>query len=43
MREDLKLLLMEAFEKLNLHRLEANIQSENTASIGLVANAGFIK
>jgi len=42
-REGLKLLLIEAFEKLNLHRLEANIQPENTASIRLVANAGFIK
>lgn len=43
MKEGLKLLLIEAFEKLNLHRLEANIQPENTASIHLVANAGFIK
>lgn len=43
MKAGLKLLLSEAFEKLNLHRLEANIQSENIASIHLVANAGFIK
>lgn len=43
MKEGLKLLLKEAFENLNLHRLEANIQSENIASIHLVANAGFIK
>ncbi len=35
--------LAEAFEGLNLHRLEANIQPENFASIRLVSNAGFIK
>tara|TARA_R110002167_G_scaffold68996_1_gene194675 strand:+ start:643 stop:834 length:192 start_codon:yes stop_codon:yes gene_type:complete len=28
---------------LNLHRLEANIQPDNIASIKLVANNGFIK
>ncbi|MGT2552393.1 GNAT family N-acetyltransferase [Acinetobacter geminorum] len=43
MKQGLKLLLKEAFEKLNLHRLEANIQPDNIASIQLVANAGFIK
>jgi len=43
MKQGLKLLLIEAFEKLKLHRLEATIQPENTASIQLVANAGFIK
>lgn len=43
MKEGLKLLLIETFEKLNLHRLEANIQPENTPSIRLVANAGLIK
>lgn len=43
MREGLKLLLKEAFENLNLHRLEANIQPENTASIKLVSSCGFIK
>ncbi|MFA2965239.1 GNAT family N-acetyltransferase [Acinetobacter pittii] len=43
MKRGLKLLLKEAFEKLNLHRLEANIQPDNIASIQLVANAGFIK
>ena len=43
MKEGLKLLLKEAFENLNLHRLEANIQPKNIVSIRLVANAGFIK
>lgn len=43
MREGLKLLLKEAFGNLRLHRLEANIQPENTASIRLVSSCGFIK
>lgn len=43
MSKGILLLLQEAFEKLNLHRLEANIQPENVASIRLVSNAGFIK
>jgi [ribosomal protein S5]-alanine N-acetyltransferase len=43
MSKGLALLLKEAFEELNLHRLEANIQPENLASIRLVSNAGFVK
>ena len=43
MAEGLTLLLSEAFGTLNLHRLEANIQPENTASIALVARRGFVK
>lgn len=43
MRLGINLLLHEAFHVLNLHRLEANIQPENTASIRLVAGAGFIQ
>lgn len=43
MREGLKILLKEAFENLNLHRLEANIQPGNIASIKLVSNGGFVK
>ncbi|NUG22223.1 GNAT family N-acetyltransferase [Acinetobacter lactucae] len=43
MKHGLKLLLKEAFENLNLHRLEANIQPDNIISIQLVAKAGFIK
>lgn len=37
----LKLLLKQAFEELGLHRLEANIQPENTCSIQLVKSNGF--
>jgi ribosomal-protein-alanine N-acetyltransferase len=43
MRKGITLLLKEAFEELHLHRLEANIQPENLASIRLVSNAGFVK
>lgn len=43
MSEGIKLLLKEAFESLNLHRLEANIQPGNLASIRLVSKVGFIK
>jgi ribosomal-protein-alanine N-acetyltransferase len=32
-----------AFDELGLHRLEANIQPENTASIALVRRLGFDK
>ena len=43
MKQGLKLLINHAFNQLKLHRLEANIQPENFASIRLVAGAGFIK
>lgn len=43
MAEGLRLMLQEAFGSLNLHRIEANIQSGNTASIQLVSKAGFEK
>ena len=43
MAEGISLLLKEAFSVLNLHRLEANIQPENTNSIKLVSKAGFVK
>ena len=43
MRQGMKLLLAEAFETLNLHRLEANIQPGNLPSIKLVKGAGFSK
>ena len=39
----LRLLIAEAFSNLNLHRLEANIQPENIASIKLISRAGFVK
>ena len=41
MTEALKLLLREAFTNLGLHRLEANIQPGNVASIALAKRVGF--
>jgi len=43
MTEALQLILRHAFGKLKLHRLEANIQPGNVASIALVKRAGFVK
>ena len=43
MREGLELVIKHAFGKLGLHRLEANIQSENQRSIELVKRCGFKK
>lgn len=42
MTEALQLLLRYAFKDLRLHRLEANIQPGNVASIALVKRAGFV-
>jgi [ribosomal protein S5]-alanine N-acetyltransferase len=41
MTEALDLMLAYAFEQLKLHRLEANIQPANVASIALVRRSGF--
>jgi ribosomal-protein-alanine N-acetyltransferase len=41
MTEALQLILKYAFETLKLHRVEANIQPGNVASIALVKRAGF--
>jgi ribosomal-protein-alanine N-acetyltransferase len=41
MREGLELLLRHVFRELRLHRIEANIQPENNASVALVRGAGF--
>jgi [ribosomal protein S5]-alanine N-acetyltransferase len=41
MSEALALMLREAFGELRLHRIEANIQPANRASIALVRRAGF--
>jgi [ribosomal protein S5]-alanine N-acetyltransferase len=41
MREGMELLLRHAFRSLGLHRVEANIQPANDASIALVKGAGF--
>jgi len=43
MSEGLELVLARAFTELHLHRLEANIQPGNTASIALVERAGFVR
>jgi ribosomal-protein-alanine N-acetyltransferase len=43
MTEGLQLLLAHAFGNLGLHRLEANIQPANAASIALVRRAGFVR
>jgi [ribosomal protein S5]-alanine N-acetyltransferase len=41
MRAGLRALIRHAFQSLRLHRLEANIQPGNTASIALVKSCGF--
>ena len=41
MREGIELVLREAFLNLRLHRIEANIQPGNHASIALARGAGF--
>jgi ribosomal-protein-alanine N-acetyltransferase len=43
MTEGLELVLQTAFTELGLHRLEANIQPGNAASIALVRRCGFVK
>ncbi len=42
MREGMLLVVKHAFGKLKLHRLEANIQPGNDASIALVKKCGFV-
>jgi ribosomal-protein-alanine N-acetyltransferase len=41
MREGIELVLHDAFAVLRLHRIEANIQPGNHASIALARGAGF--
>ena len=41
MTEGVALVLNHAFNSLKLHRIEANIQPSNTASINLVKRLGF--
>jgi ribosomal-protein-alanine N-acetyltransferase len=43
MTEAMRLVLREAFGRLRLHRVEANIQPANVASIALVERAGFVR
>jgi len=43
MREAMELVLAHAFKRERLHRLEANIQPGNRASIALVKRCGFVR
>ena len=43
MTEALQLILRHAFRTLRLHRIEANIEPGNEASLALVRNAGFTR
>ena len=43
MREGIQIVLRRAFEELSLHRIEANIQPGNHASIALARGAGFTR
>lgn len=43
MREGVQAVLRHAFGKLKLHRLEANIQPDNAASLALVRACGFAR
>lgn len=43
MTEAVELMLRYAFERLKLHRLEANIQPGNVVSIALVKRMGFVR
>jgi len=43
MREGMALVLKHAFQKLRLHRLEANIQPGNRLSIRLARSCGFVR
>ena len=43
MRDGLRAVVRHAFKTLKLHRLEANVQPENLASIALVRSCGFSK
>jgi len=43
MSEAMQLVLRQAFTRLKLHRLEANIQPQNHASLALVRGCGFVR
>jgi ribosomal-protein-alanine N-acetyltransferase len=42
MKEALRAVIRKVFTKLKLHRLEANIQPQNTASVALAKSAGLL-
>lgn len=43
MRQAMRLVLAHAFNRLRLHRVEANIQPNNRASLALVRSCGFVR
>ncbi len=43
MKEGMRLVLRHAFTRLGLHRLEANVQPQNQASLALVRSCGFVR
>jgi len=43
MTEAIQLMLQYAFTQLKLHRLEANIQPDNAASLALIKRACFVR
>ncbi|HEX7576796.1 MAG TPA: GNAT family N-acetyltransferase [Verrucomicrobiae bacterium] len=43
MREGLRLVLKYAFQKIKLHRVEANIQPNNRPSLALATSCGFVR
>jgi ribosomal-protein-alanine N-acetyltransferase len=43
MREGMQLLLRHVFRTLKLHRVEANVQPQNTRSIALIRRSGFLR
>jgi [ribosomal protein S5]-alanine N-acetyltransferase len=43
MREGMRLVLRHAFGELKLHRVEANVQPGNAASLALVEGCGFVR
>jgi len=43
MSEGLRLVLKHAFQKLKLHRVEANIQPKNRPSLALAKSCGFVR
>ena len=43
MRAGLRAVVRHAFQSMKLHRLEANIQPNNAASLALVRSCGFVK
>lgn len=43
MTEAIQLMLKYAFTQIKLHRIEANVQPDNAASVALIKRAGFVR